>query len=434
MNILIFTKNEWSDENSTGNTFTNLFSDIDEKHIANVYCKNTQPKNNVCVNYYSVSDLDIIKSFVPPFISPGKAFQQCNKINERSNSKTVRTENHLYNVFRGKNKILPLTLQNMLWSTNRWDNKNLDRFLEEFKPDIIFVPTFQNIYTNKVLWKLKEKTKAEIVLFLADDYFHDENNQRSTISNIYYNKRKNAIIKSIELASLHYCISKKQQKEYSKRFNINMKLLYKGGAFESQPDYQGSNDKKIKFVYIGSLYYGRWKTLSLLVKKIEEKNKNSNVKFYLDIYSQYPVTEEILKNIELNNVSKFHGKIPSEKVNETMQNADIVLHIESFEEEERKLTRLSFSTKIVDCLESGRALFAIGDKEAASIDYLSENNIALVANNESDINLLLSRIEKEPSILQRYADKGWSFGQKNHQVRKIKQNLYNDLKDIIKGK
>lgn len=433
MNILIFTKSEWSDENSTGNTFTNLFSNIDEEKIANLYCKNTKPNNNVCVNYYSISDLDIVKSFLPPFKKPGKAFKQRGKKNISENNKTLNTESYLYNIFRGKNSIIPLMLQNIIWSTNRWNNKKLDRYLKDFNPDIIFVPAFQNIYTNRILWELKKRTGAKIVLFLADDYFHDENKKRRFLSKSYYDRRKQAITKSIKLASLHYCISHKQQKEYSKRFNTEMKILYKGGNFEIQPTYEVSDSERINLVYIGSLYYGRWKTLSLLAKKMEKINEYNSVKFFLKIYSQYQPTEEVLKNIERKDISKFYGKIPAESVGNTMKNSDIVLHIESFEEEEKNLTRLSFSTKIVDCLESGRTLFAIGDEEAASIEYLSKDNVALIANNSDEIMNVLREIQQDTSILNSYAQRGWEYGEKHHKITTIRKKLYKDLEDIIKG-
>ena len=126
------------------------------------------------------------------------------------------------------------------------------------------------------------------------------------------------------------------------------------------------------------------------------------------------------------------GKIPSNQVKDNLMNGDIVLHLESFDNVEKEKTRLSFSTKIVDCLNSGRALMAIGWDKAASIDYLIKNDAALVATDENEIFNILKEIQNNPSILLEYANKAWTCGKRNHQIDEIQKNLYKELRSLVK--
>ena len=52
MKILIVSNSPWRNENSFGNSFSNIFEGIPDLEIANVYCKYGTPKNN-CVSRFT---------------------------------------------------------------------------------------------------------------------------------------------------------------------------------------------------------------------------------------------------------------------------------------------------------------------------------------------------------------------------------------------
>ena len=54
MNILIFTRSEWSNENSTGNTLSNFFGGFSKTNIANIYMRDAMPDNKICTNFFSI--------------------------------------------------------------------------------------------------------------------------------------------------------------------------------------------------------------------------------------------------------------------------------------------------------------------------------------------------------------------------------------------
>ncbi|MDO9154304.1 MAG: glycosyltransferase [Paludibacter sp.] len=125
------------------------------------------------------------------------------------------------------------------------------------------------------------------------------------------------------------------------------------------------------------------------------------------------------------------GAISADQVSDALNNADIVLHVESFKKNEKMKTRLSFSTKIVDCLASGWCVMDIGWHEAASIDYFIQNDAALVAFDEKSIAEQLKKVVENPDLLNEYAQKAWECGKRNHQIEDIQHNLYKDIYSLV---
>ncbi|WP_313016299.1 hypothetical protein [Acetoanaerobium noterae] len=434
MRILVITRSAWDDSNSTGNTMSNFFNKFPIENIANLYVRSAMPNNCVCKNYYSISDKDVFRSLFSFNNIAGKAFTWEIRKDRSSGSlsKDEIEEDRLYSFFRRKSFVWALWGQNLLWRLGNWRNQNLDNFLDQFKPDIIFSPSFHTSYTHRILWYIQKKTNAKVVLFHADDYLSIQKKGVSFLEQLNQKIRAKVVESSVLKADLNYCISHLQQEEYQKKICKKMNLLFKGADFSVQPEYTLPGEgKPIRIVYIGSILYGRWRTLSLLAKEISEINKEKT-KFELIIYSQYELTQEMKDKMIIEGASIFMGKVPSDQVKYTLMDADIVLHLESFDDVEKEKTRLSFSTKIVDCLNSGRALMAIGWDKAASIDYLVKNDAALVATDVNGISDLLNEIQLDRNILKEYADKAWTCGKRNHQIDEIQKNLYQELSSLVK--
>lgn len=427
LNVLIITRSEWDESNSSGNTMSNLWGSYNVNNLANLYCRGTLPNNRVCKKYFSISDKDIIKSTLFMNIKPGKQFEIINEIGE--NEVSNKNEEKIYSFFRKKQSTLAIWGQELLWGLGRWKNKNLNDFLNNFKPDIIFFPCNTYLYMHKIVWYIQRITNAKVVLFHTDD------NLNYGLSKNIFNRINRRLIaktakKSSLNAALNYCISNKQMTEYSQILNKELKILYKGADFLKDPDFKELPNDILRMVYIGTTSYGRWKTLGLLANVINKLNENGK-KIELLIYSQYEPSDVAMKAMIIEGSSSFMGKIPSEEVTNELKRADIVLHVESFDKAERMRTRLSFSTKIVDCFNSARCIFAIGWEEAASIDYLIENDAAIVATNEDSIKSKLNEIIENNDLVLQYARKAWECGLKNHQIEIIQSGLYNDLRYLI---
>ncbi|WJE46141.1 hypothetical protein QRD90_18170 [Peribacillus frigoritolerans] len=190
------------------------------------------------------------------------------------------------------------------------------------------------------------------------------------------------------------------------------------------------NLKPIEIVYTGNISYGRWKTLARVAEFLAVINSDYT-KAILNIYSQNTINTEIDRAININNASYFRGSVSYNEVKKILNKADIVLHVESFENKYANATRLSFSTKIIDCMESGSCIMAIGPENLASISYLINNNCALVATDAHQINQLILTVIENPKVITQKAAALNEFAKKNHDIKTIQNMLDNDFKRLL---
>jgi glycosyltransferase involved in cell wall biosynthesis len=143
-------------------------------------------------------------------------------------------------------------------------------------------------------------------------------------------------------------------------------------------------------VYAGGLHYNRWKVLSQIAMAIKEMSQTDKCKGYLKIYSAQSISDEIIDNINIEGVSEFCGAASASQIAEIYSNADVLLHVESFESKAIASTKYSFSTKIPEYLSAGKCILAVGPAEIASLRYLSQ--CACVVNDSEELALALEKI------------------------------------------
>ena len=115
------------------------------------------------------------------------------------------------------------------------------------------------------------------------------------------------------------------------------------------------------------------------------------------------------------------GRVSADKIPEIQQDADVLVHVESFRFKERLLVHQSFSTKIVDHFARARATFAVGATDVASIDYLLSRDAAVIATSRDDIEPKLRKLLGNDEVLNEYALKGFNCGKDNHDINYIQK-------------
>src|SRR5690606_13352268 len=125
----------------------------------------------------------------------------------------------------------------------------------------------------------------------------------------------------------------------------------------------------------GRLYCNRWKTLAAVAEALKVINAD-RIRMTLDIYTQEKVTDEHRKEILTSEAVKTHGRVTPQQLEGIYRNADIALHVESFEKKYRYATRVSFSTKIIDLMASSCAILAICWDKHAGYQYLKAQDAA----------------------------------------------------------
>lgn len=416
LRILVLLNKEWTDESAAGNTYSNWFCGMENTKFYAIYRRNAAPKNNCCEEYFTVTPNSILKNFFSKE-KIGKRFNIKDiKVNPNKGRENGKFEKIIISAAHKLKFSFLKSLSDGLYSAKNWDNKKFRQFLAEADPDIIFATVTSSRPSLMIAEKIKQYCKkAKLVGFIADDVYGISKS----------GKKRNTVMRYIDLCDRLYGASDLLCEEYGKIFRREIIPLYKGCIYNSEPlDAERKNN--IDIIYAGNMFYGRDETLIMLAKSIEKFNKSSKArKFHLNIYCNSSVPEKTVKSLNIDGCSHFYGLKPYEEIKRIMDKSDMVLHVESFKESEIKKVRYSFSTKIIDCLQSKSVFMVIGPKGIASVEYARK--IPGVVTVDSPDGIYASLCELAEKDLHESANLTLEFSQENHNLSQIQTKLRNDF-------
>lgn len=428
MKILVLSSTPWSEDNSFGNSFSNIFEGIEDIEVANISCRPGHPTSYLVKRYFQITEKALIKNIFDKSFPTGKEIKVDLKESNSSFSQDVKARN-----FGRKNRWQILFwMRDLIWSLGRWKSQALVDFIDDFKPDIIFQPVYFSSYLNDMVNFIKKHTNAPMIGYISDDNY---TLKQFSLSPLYwidrlYKRRK--VKRTIEQCELLYVISDVQKKEYEKIFTPPCKVLTKCADFsdDKKPPFKKPDDV-LKMVYAGNVSEGRYEILAELAAATEKINADKK-KLQLDIYTLTPMNENKKRVFKTDSV-QLHPPVSYEEIREIQKNSDILIHAEGFSLKEKLAVHQSFSTKIVDYLETNRCILAVGDDYCASIQYFIENKCGAVATAKDDIEKELLKLINNRNLLEKYAENGWKSGKKHHHKPVVQNMVKCDLVKLRKG-
>ncbi len=417
MNILVVTDVLWREDNGVGNSYSNIFRDIEGVNVANICCQSGKSKNSISKACFQISESTLIANIKNKSIPSGRE--------EDFDAK----ETELVKGKRSFGKIKKLRLQiffwlrNLIWKLGKWKSPELNAFIDDFKPDVIFAQVQDKIYLNNLIRYVQKYTNKPLFLYAWDDVYSLKQFSLSPLFWIDRLFQRASIRKLVKQCKILYTISNEQKIEYAKKLKVKTELLYKGYNFlEEDLKCDKQNNFPIEILYTGNLYSGRYRTIKKFCSKLKEIN-DKKMLAKLSVYSATPLSKNQIKKINLGETSKFYGKISEEEVKKLQTEADVLLHIEPFSLKGSLLCRLSFSTKLVDYFYNAKCIFAVGHKRCSSMKYLKRNDAGVVVEKRSKIKEELAKLLSDYNRVQTYEEKAWNCGEKNHQIKEIQKML-----------
>ena len=423
MRVLAISRAPWRNDNNTGNTFTDLFKDFSDIEFYSLCMREQPPQNDIAKRHFFISEKQILKRLL------GKK----TIIGAENSSKSIEdvSEKNIYNFAKKNHNIIFMAMRELLWCSAGWKNNNLEKYIKEVNPDIIFFPVFGCYYPHKVLRYIRSLCDAEIVLFHADDNYTLKQFSLSPFFWLYRFGLRKWVRRSVNISDLQYCISNIQKADYEKAFKCKCKLLTKFSDFSGKPILKESFGNPLQLVYTGNVGINRWKSLKIIADVLENINADG-VKAQLRIYTATPLTRKMKKALNRGESSVFMGTALASDVPQIQKNADILVHVEALDLKNRLAVRQSFSTKIVDYLKAARPILAVGPKDVASIDHLIRNDCAIVADNRTELEQKLREVLENPGMMNSIVENAYECGRKYHNKETIQKMLREDLEALCK--
>lgn len=415
--VLVVGINPWID-NTGINTLINFFECWDSENLAHIYTRDGLPDTKICDKFFRISESKVLKSVLKRKIKTGERVY---------NTPRALTENNGY-----KKKMTPFknVLREFVWKFGKWKTKELDAFIDDFKPDVLFFPVYSNVYMCRLQNYIAKRTKKPIILYSSDDNYSYKSISKSPFAVLHRWWLRKGEGKLFKRADEIMVISPKQKEEYDNLFKKECIVLTKGVDFDKFPFDPKPVHTPIKMVYTGKLIIGRWKSLSAIADALRKINKDK-LCAELDIYTTDTLTEEQNKLLNRNGVS-VKGSLSLSEVQKVQSDADVLVFVESLEKKYKNTARLSFSTKITDYLKSGKCIFAIGGDDIAPMDYFTRYDCAVTVNTYEEIEGKLTSLICDTQKISEYGKKAYLVAKENHDKQKINQILIDTITNLKK--
>lgn len=432
MRILILSNYPWKNDNSFGNTYSSIFGDIPNTEIAHIYMFDGMPdrvSNVKC--YYQILEKDVMRSIIKGGNPVGKEilvkheFTPCDK-DSLKDAKSKSVYGKLLTFGKKHHWGVLFLARELAWKFGNVNYRGLMNFVNDFNPDIFFLPYSNVYYTNRIALYVKQHLNVPMVVEMAMDHYSMKRLSWNPLFWIDRLGKRKMIRKLAKQSEMFFAISKKLRDELETSLNVPCRILYKTpNKRRSLQEYKPKSEP-IKFLFTGNIYSNRWKSLALLAQELQRQNFG-----HLDIYTASPITSKIDKALNISGYSAVHPPISQDEVIRLQNEADILVHAEAFDEYNKSLVRCAISTKIMDYLSVGRCILAIGPSDISSIEYLVDNNVAIVADSKKRLSEQIAEIKKSRSLISEYAAKSRNYVAQELDEDKIRLEFYNVLQQVI---
>lgn len=372
MRLLVIAANAFSQTANNGKTYRSFIRSMDKDDVAQLYTGSTEyPDTDCCSNYYRITEFQMAKSMIkfwkPITNSHGELL---NAINDKGLGGLKDSRSMMSLKKRTKNLAF---IRDLLWATDKWDNKELNNWIINFNPTHVFAVLGNSMALHRIAIKISERYNLPLSVYFTDDYVINDNST-NIIQRLYLKKIRSGYNRTLKVADKAFVIGEKMKKAYERIFRRKFNILINGIHFnesERNPRIFLDSTKSVIISYIGGIHLNRWKTIVNLASILSDIHE---YKFDIRVFCVSKPSDEITLEFERYNVT-YCGCLSQEGVKEETRKSHIMLHVESFDETNRLYTQYSVSTKIPEYMSSMRGIIAYGPHEIASIQIFSDNNI-----------------------------------------------------------
>lgn len=412
--ILIISGIPARNDTNSGKTIINLFEQYQKDKLYQLYSSPMKPNSDLCRQYFQLNELDVIKKGFGLFEDMGNVICNDSQFEETINKNNL-------SITKRKNQIIIKILRECIWKISNWKCSKLQNWLKNSNPTVIFAILQDTIFSiNLILW-VSEQFDIPIYLFITDDYYNDQEMKSNKLRKLYYKKKQSRIDCLLKKSTHLFACSEIGAEYFSRKYHIKHDVLYTPSAIQ----FTNLKMKKnictpIKIRYFGNLDLGRWEILEM-VGKILSKINLKETKAILEIYSSSS-DASIIKNLNINDSCFFRGWVQENEYLNLLQETDISIHVESFNENMIRRTWMSVSTKIADYLGAGKCIMAIGPSKIASISYLKD--VAYVIDSLDSLESKIYDLINDIGLIEKHQILSKQKSINNHNQLAISNKLY----------
>lgn len=418
--VLVLSNECFSNSSSNGRTLRNFFVGWPVEKLAQFYIHGIDPDDQVCTQYYCVSDGNALRSFCSGKPANGR---------QRHEQTVNKSSADRHSIQRNA---ISMMARNLVWNSMRWAGSAFYDWVEEFSPEVILLLMGDSSFMLRLSRELARRYQIPLVIYNTEayyfkkhDYFRSDGLAKAAYP-LFHSFYCREFEKTIQVAACSAYCCDKLKKDHDRCFGRPSCVVYVGS--ELVPSNRKETIGSMRISYLGNLGVGRHTGLVEIGNALQEISQNLK----LDVYGKIP-NEEVRQALSNCNGICFHGFVSYEKVREVIADSDILIHTESFEAFYKEDLKYAFSTKIADSLASGRCFLLYAPENMACTEYLKENQAAWVVEKQEDLLPILQKLLEDDSCREKYVRIAQQLVRENHSVKKSVQMFQQLLQKCAKG-
>lgn len=419
------------DKQGPARAFESYFSGWERDNLVQIFSSPNKPKAGHCSKLYQVTDAQMLKRWLSSKKRTGLVYKYEELLNIDTPTTVSTNEvssgivSKLYKIGKKKTSLIYI-LRGILWKKKYWCTKELDRFVDDFKPECIFLAFSDDYFILQIALHYAQKYDIPIVSCIGDDYYF---NVKKTISPFYwiYKKTYKKLVRRIFAhgGSAAY-IGDKIRDKYNKEFNLNGRTVYLTSEIVPH-EFRPINTERPKIIYCGNIRLGRNNSLDDIGRALSSINSS----YYLDVYSNES-DETVYRNLKKNPNIRYHGAIPYTQVMAKIRECDIAVVVEGFDPADVETTRYSLSTKVADSLATGSCVLAYGSKECGAIDYVQSIGCVTVCTSPKELEAKIKGLISDISLQKANYTKAMEIINRNHRIENSTRIFTTIVNEVIK--
>ena len=395
--------------NSSSRSLDSYFHYWERDSVRQIFSRNWKPQKGHCGELYQIKDSDLLKRWLHRPVDIGTIYHY-EDLDEQGTSQVI-DEGDLtsqgYKLGRSHTPMVEL-LRGLLWREKYWCTEKLVKWLDAYKPELIFYNFTNNLFLQKIVLFIADRYDIPIVTAVGDDYYFNDKNSFSPAYHLFRRKYKNLTeaIFAHKGCAVYGC--DKIRDKYNEVFGLNGETVYFNTTVIRKP-FCPINTENPKIVYFGNIRLGRNHAL----KSIADALGRIDSSYKLEVYSNEQ-DEAVYGELKAHPNVVWAGAIPYAEVLRETSSCDIYVAAEGFREEDINFTRYSLSTKAADGLASGAAVLAYGPAESGLIDYLQKTDAAFVCTEEDRIEDVIRQLLADVEGQKKRYENAVEITRRNH--------------------
>ncbi len=399
-------------KNTPARAFDAYFHGWEPENLAQIFSNPATPKKGHAGYFYQLTDKRMLQRFLGKKVRTERIWTEGELETDNGQKPTPPSDNggiykKLYGLGAKKTPLVYL-LRRMIWKKKNWCNDTLNAWLDEFKPECVFLAFSDDFFIPAIALYAAERFDIPIVSCIGDDYYFNYRRSLNPLYHIYKRSYRKLIRKVFAHGGSAIYISNKIRDKYNSEFGLTGETVYLTSEIERR-EYRPIRKEQPLITYFGNIRQGRNESLNAIGQALGEISPD----YKLEVYSGQ-TERKTVKVFDGNPSLDFKGRIPYSEVVKKTAESDVVVIVEGFKKKHVNNTRYSLSTKAADSLASGAQILVYGSGECGVIEYMQSTEAAAVCTDRAELTACIRGLLEDEARQRSNYVKAVEVSQRNH--------------------